>query len=207
MKKIICRCGKIIKLGCRYNKTFLNLHVNGKGYLAKQGVQSILNFFKPIHKSKKIKNDDGVSSAEEWESDDDEGMDDDDLFNVDEISDIENDCEIENEALGDDDVIISLDNKRKPCPGLRSDIISKYVSRTPAQFGGTRRIEVIAKEIFPDLFPNSFSRKKLNYSQKRQLNRHLYAEVVWKVDRDCKSIVFICISCCNLINNIFDQFN
>ena len=74
MKKVIYRCGKVIKLGHRYDETFLNIHVNGKGCLAKQGVQSILNFFKPISKQKKIKIDDGVSSAEEWESDDDEWM-------------------------------------------------------------------------------------------------------------------------------------
>ena len=28
MKKVICRCGKVIKLGRRYDETFLNLHVN-----------------------------------------------------------------------------------------------------------------------------------------------------------------------------------
>lgn len=191
MKKVICRCGKVIKLGRRYDETFLNIHVTGKGCLAKQGVQSILNFFKPISKQKKIKIDDGVSSAEEWESDDDEGMDDDDLFNVDEISDVENDCE--NEVLSDDDTIIPSNNKRKSCPGLRSYIISEYISRTPAQFGGTRRIEVIAKELFPSLFPKNFSRKRLDCSQKRWLNRQLYAEAVWKIDRDCKSLLLLII--------------
>ncbi|CAB4405417.1 unnamed protein product [Rhizophagus irregularis] len=64
MKKVICHCGKVIKL---------------------------------------------VSSTEEWESGDDEGMDDDDLFNVDAISDIENDRE--NEVLSDNDMIISPNNK------------------------------------------------------------------------------------------------
>src|SRR5687768_10100152 len=131
MKKVICRCGKVIKLGRRYDETFLNIHVNSKGCLAKQGVQSILNFFKLIPKPKKIKIDDDVSSTEEWKSDDDEEMDDDDLFSVDEISDVENNCE--NEVLSDDDMIILPNNKRKPCLGLRSYIISKYISHTPAQ--------------------------------------------------------------------------
>jgi len=36
MKKVICRCGKIIKLGRRYDETFLNIHVNGKECLVKQ---------------------------------------------------------------------------------------------------------------------------------------------------------------------------
>ncbi|PKC00754.1 hypothetical protein RhiirA5_427734 [Rhizophagus irregularis] len=79
-KYIICRYGKVIKLDCRYDETFLNIHVNGKGCLAKQGVHS----------------------AEEWKSDDDKKMDDDDLFNVDEISDVENDCE--DEILSDDNM-------------------------------------------------------------------------------------------------------
>ncbi|CAG8805380.1 14494_t:CDS:10, partial [Gigaspora margarita] len=119
MKKIICHCDKVIKLGHHYDETFLNIHVNSKGCLAKQGVH-----------------------AEEWESDDDEKMNND------------------------------------------SFIIHEYISHTPAQFGGTRRIEVIAKEIFLDLFPKEFSSKKLDCSQKHQLNCQLYAEAVWKIDHD-----------------------
>ena len=49
-------------------------------------------------------------------------------------------------------------------PGLRSSIICEYVSRTPVQFGRIRRIEVIAKKLFPDLFPKEFLCKKLNCS-------------------------------------------
>ena len=184
MKKVICRCGKVIKLGRRYDETFLNIHVNGKGCLAKQGVQSILNFFKLIPKPKKIKIDDDVSSTEEWKSDDDEEMDDDDLFSVDEISDVENNCE--NEVLSDDDMIILSNNKQKSYPSLKSNIIYKYISCTLAQFSETKKIKVIAKELFRDLFPRNFSRKKLDCSQKCQLNHQLYAEAVWKIDRICK---------------------
>ncbi|CAG8715685.1 2570_t:CDS:1, partial [Racocetra fulgida] len=92
----ICCCAKVIKLGHYYNKTFLNIHVNDKGYLAKQGVRSILNYFKPISKSKKIKSDNCVSSAEEWESDDDKNIDNNDLFKINKISDIKNDCKSDN---------------------------------------------------------------------------------------------------------------
>ncbi|CAG8746725.1 32688_t:CDS:2 [Gigaspora margarita] len=177
----------IIKLGRRYDEIFLNIYVNSKGCLAKQGVRSILNYFKLIPKSKKIKNDDSISSAEEWESDDDKKMDDDDLFKIDKINDVENDCE--SEVLSNDDMIIPSNNKQKPCSGLRSSIIREYISHTAAQFGGTRRIEVIAKEIFPNLFPKEFSCKKLDYSQKHQLNCQLYAEAVWKIDCDCNKIL------------------
>ena len=202
MKKIICRCGKIIKLGHRYDETFLNIHVNGKGCLAKQGIQSILNFYKPISKLKKIKSDDDINSAEEWESDDDKRMNDDDLFNIDEISEEERESDYENnnnEILSDDDMIIPLNNKRKPYLDFKSNVIREYISRTPAQFGETRRIKVIAKELFPDLFPKNFSCKKLDYSQKRQLNRQLYVEAIWKVDRDCKLILFFFCCVTNII--------
>ncbi|CAG8804691.1 20566_t:CDS:2, partial [Gigaspora rosea] len=98
MKKVICHCGKVIKLGCRYDETFLNIHVDSKGCLAKQGVRSILNYFKPAPKSKKIK-----------------------MMIV-----------LASEVLSDDDMIISSNNKWKPCSGLRSSIIRKYISCTPA---------------------------------------------------------------------------
>jgi hypothetical protein len=73
--------------------------------------------------------------------------------------------------------------KRYYCIGLRSAEISKYIQRTPAQFGGSRRVEIVACELFPNLFPKKFSRKKLNSKQKRQLNRTLFTESVWKIDR------------------------
>jgi hypothetical protein len=71
------------------------------------------------------------------------------------------------------------------CIGLRSAEISKYIKRTPAQFGGSRRIEIVACEIFPNLFSQKFNRKKLNFQQKRLLNRVLFAESIWKIDRSC----------------------
>ena len=148
-----------------------------------------MNFYKPVSKSKKLKQDnenDCVSSAEKWESDDDKGMDDDDLFRVDETDEIQAEYEEEEDLSSEDDMIVPSNNKRKPCPGLSSKEIRKYISHTPAQFGGTRRVEVIAKELFPNLFSTKFSRKKLNHSQKHRLNRQLYSEAVWKIDRDCK---------------------
>ncbi|CAG8470404.1 3475_t:CDS:2 [Racocetra fulgida] len=66
MKKVICRCNKVIKLDHYYDETFLNIHINDKGCLVKQG-----------------------------KSDDDENMGNDDLFKIDKISNVENDCESE----------------------------------------------------------------------------------------------------------------
>ncbi|CAI2185998.1 10139_t:CDS:10, partial [Funneliformis geosporum] len=62
------------------------------------------------------------------------------------------------------------------------------LNRTPAQFGGSRHIEVVVCEIFPNLFSKSFSRKKLNSKQKRQLNRILFTESVWKIDRASNAV-------------------
>ena len=74
--------------------------------------------------------------------------------------------------------------KRSICQGLQSEQISSYINRTPAQFGGSRRVEIVACELFPKLFPKKFSRKKLNHEQKRKLNRALYAESTWQIDRN-----------------------
>ncbi|PKC16097.1 hypothetical protein RhiirA5_407408 [Rhizophagus irregularis] len=59
------------------------------------------------------------------------------------------------------------------------------VDRTSASYGGVRHIEVIAKEIFPNKFPHKFTRKKLTTSQKRALNRKIYAESQWRVGKKC----------------------
>lgn len=110
-------------------------------------------------------------------------MDDDDLIQVDEIN--ENDQDEEFSALDIEEITDTRSTKKRKliCIGLRSAEISKYIKRTPAQFGGSRRVEIVTRELFPNLFSQSFSRKKLNFKQKRQLNRALFAESVWKIDR------------------------
>jgi hypothetical protein len=75
------------------------------------------------------------------------------------------------------------------CKGLQSEQISMYIKRTPAQFGGSRRVETIACELFSRFLGKSFSRKKLKFEEKRKLNRTLYAESVWQIDRSCKLIL------------------
>ncbi|PKC59129.1 hypothetical protein RhiirA1_400179 [Rhizophagus irregularis] len=57
--------------------------------------------------------------------------------------------------------------------------------KTSASYGGVRHVEVIAKEIFPNKFPHKFTRKKLTTSQKRALNRKIYAESQWRVGKKC----------------------
>ncbi|RHZ57144.1 hypothetical protein Glove_393g20 [Diversispora epigaea] len=113
----------------------------------------------------------------------------------------------------DEDQPISKQSKKRICcPGLRSQRIRYYIERTPAQVGGARRIEVIGKELFPLLFVDKFSQKKLNISQKRKLNRQIYTEAEWKIDREgfcvrgknCNGEYinnYLCIECKNLKSN------
>ncbi|CAB4433635.1 unnamed protein product [Rhizophagus irregularis] len=124
-------------------------------------------------------------------------MDDDDIVRIDEENEDDqnqDDQDDQNEYLAIN-INETLDNKNSSknakkrkliCIGLRSTEISSYIKRTPAQFGGSRRIEIVARELFPNLFPYKFNRKKLNSKQKRLLNRALFAESIWKIDRSCK---------------------
>jgi len=127
------------------------------------------------------------SSDEEYNSDFYENLDDDDLLQVDEV--VDNEDEASTLSANDDDESITQcsSKKRQTCVGLQSAQISSYIKRTPAQFGGSRRIEVIAHELFPKKFEGKrFTRKSLDYGEKRKLNRVLYAESVWQIDRESK---------------------
>src|SRR2546421_8711937 len=89
---------------------------------------------------------------EEYDSDVYDNMDDDDLIQVDEVN--EDDQNEEFSAFDIEEISDNIGNTKKRkliCIGLRSAEISKYINRTPAQFGGSRRVEVIAHELFPNL--------------------------------------------------------
>jgi hypothetical protein len=178
-KKVICICGRKIKLNRKWEEDYLNRHVQRSGCKADEGQRTIYNWFKPT-KIKQV--EEQVEEEEEYDSDVYDNMDDDDLIQIDEAkNDEDQDQEISSiETL---DINAKDPKKRYYCIGLRSAEISKYIQRTPAQFGGSRRIEVVACELFPDLFSKKFSRKKLNSKQKRQLNRTLFTESIWKIDR------------------------
>ncbi|CAG8620766.1 989_t:CDS:2, partial [Dentiscutata heterogama] len=174
-----------IQLHRKWEEDYLERHAKSSGCKAKEGQRSIYNFFKPT-------NNQLASSDEEWDSDIYNNMDDDDLLQIDETDEAEevNDDTLaltiltNNESLSDR----QKSKKRLICQGLQSEQISDYIKRTPAQFGGSRRIEVVAREIFPKLFFQKFSRKKLNYDQKQKLNRALYAESTWQIDRNSNAV-------------------
>ncbi|CAB4415318.1 unnamed protein product [Rhizophagus irregularis] len=152
------------------------------GCKAKEGQRSIYNFYKPATQPENAE-----SSEEEFDSDVYDNMDEDDLIQVDEI---DNDGDILTPPLitNNNKKQIYQSKKRQVCCGLQSEQISLYIKRTPAQFGGSRRIEIIARELFPRLVRKKFSRKKLNYEEKRKLNRTLYAESTWQIDRSSNAV-------------------
>ncbi len=111
-------------------------------------------------------------------------MDDDDLIKVDEINDDDQNKKFS--ALDIEEISDNIEHTKKRrliCIGLQFTEISKYIKWTPAQFGGSHRIEVVAHELFLNLFSQKFNQKKLNFKQKKQLNRALFAEFIWKIDR------------------------
>jgi hypothetical protein len=181
-KKIICICGKTIKLNRKWDEDYLNRHVNNNGCKRKTGQKSIYCFFNSIE-------NESISSEEEYDSDICENMDSDDIITVD--SD-DNDNNFD-DILSSEDEDQSNNNKKLKkricCLGLRSQKIRYYIERTPAQVGSTRRIEIIGKELFLSLFLDKFSRKKLNVSQKRKLNKQIYIEAEWRIDREGKIFI------------------
>ncbi|CAB4482434.1 unnamed protein product [Rhizophagus irregularis] len=186
-KKVICICGVVIKLNRKYDEDYINRHANGPR-CKRNEQKSILCFFNPTTTDKK--DDDDVNSDDDWndwESEVEDAMDDDDIITVDENEDGINEKENANIEIINP-TTNQTGRKRKPCLGLRSDLIAKYVDRTPACYGGARRVEIIAKEIYPGKFPHKFTRKKLKPFQKRALNRKIYAESQWRVDKDCIAV-------------------
>ncbi|CAG8600633.1 21664_t:CDS:2 [Gigaspora rosea] len=139
-KKVVCICGKTIKLNRKWKEDYLNHHVQHSGYKANKGQRTIYNRFQPVEQKEHYRKE-----------------------------------EYNKEIKYDSDSVE----------------ISKYIKRTTAQFGGCHRIEIVARELFSHLFAQKFSRKKLNFKQKRQLNCALFAESVWQIDRSKKSWIIL----------------
>ena len=77
-KKVICVCGKIVKLNQKWDEDYLNRHANGNGCKRKTGQRSLYCFF-----NSEKKDNDNSSSEEEYDSDICNNMDDDDIISVD----------------------------------------------------------------------------------------------------------------------------
>ncbi|PKC56066.1 hypothetical protein RhiirA1_446657 [Rhizophagus irregularis] len=184
-KKVICVCGAAIKLSRKWDEDYINRHTRSKGCKRVESQKIIYDYFNVTNK--KCDDDDSDEEWEDWDSEVEDAMDDDDIIGVDERS--EDDNSNFNVDLDFNENIIDLAlNKRRTCSGLHFAKISAYIYCTPANFGGSRRVEVIAKEIWANRFKKGFSRKKLNYKEKRILNRQIYAESQWFIDWQSDSV-------------------
>ncbi|CAJ0862023.1 17572_t:CDS:2, partial [Entrophospora sp. SA101] len=67
------------------------------------------------------------------------------------------------------------------CKGLCDLEYIDYVINSPANFGGGKKLEIIAKQLFPQKFlaNKSFSRRKLSKSELQEFKRALKAEATW----------------------------
>src|SRR6266542_4987318 len=115
----------------------------------------IYNWFKPIE----LTQDEQIEEEEEeYDLDIYDNMDDDDLIKVDEINDDDQNKKFS--ALDIEEISDNTEHTKKRrliCIGFWSAEISKYIKQTPAQFGGSRHIEVVARELFPNLFSQKFN--------------------------------------------------
>jgi len=176
-KKVICVCGAIIKLSRKWDEDYINRHTRSKACTRVEGQKTLYDYFNTNKKC----NDDSDEEWQDWNSEVEDAMDDDDIIDVDERD--EDDNSNFSIDLDFNENIDLTSNKKGICSGLRSAKISAYIDRTPANFGGSRRVEIIAKEIWVNRFKKGFSRKKLTLKEKRILNRQIYAESQWFIDR------------------------
>ena len=112
---------------------------------------------------KEVDDEDNINSDDDWndwKSKVEDIMDGDDIITID-----ENDKKMNEEGNVNIEIINLETNqtgrKRKPCLGLHSDLIAKYVDRIPASYGEAHRVKVIAKEMYPKKFSHKFTRKRL----------------------------------------------
>ena len=67
---------------------------------------------------------------------------------------------------------------------IEHEEIKKYILRTPVSFGGGRRVEIVAKELWSNKFPENFDSSKLSKSEEIILKNAQRAEAEWLIDRD-----------------------
>ena len=78
----------------------------------------------------------------------------------------------------------NIDQNLHICKGLCDLEYIDYVINSPANFGGGKKPEIIAKQLFPQKFPanKSFSRRKLSKSELQEFKRALEAETTWRLE-------------------------
>ncbi|CAG8754685.1 5108_t:CDS:2, partial [Racocetra persica] len=84
-------------------------------------------------------------------------------------------------------------NEIKETNSLNDSEYINYIISSPASFGGGKRPEVIAKELFPEKFSEnaSFTRKKLSNKERREFERVLESEATWHLDKEVLAVYYM----------------
>ncbi|RIB00689.1 hypothetical protein C2G38_2194279 [Gigaspora rosea] len=108
-KKVVCICGKTIKLNRKWEEDYLNRYVQCSGYKANEGQRTIYNWFQPVEQKEHYREED-YNEEIEYDSDVYDNMDDDDLIQIDEI---DKDSDQKFQAISMDELDYIQSNKKR----------------------------------------------------------------------------------------------
>jgi len=76
------------------------------------------------------------------------------------------------------------------CSGLTDEKYHNYILLSPSQYGGGRRVDIVAYELFPEKFQKqkNYSWNALDKDQRMLLQRTLLAFYQWKLDKEVVAI-------------------
>ncbi|GBB86238.1 hypothetical protein RclHR1_12680004 [Rhizophagus clarus] len=78
--------------------------------------------------------------------------------------------------------------KRVACKGLYEEKYQEYVLNSPAEFGGSIRPDIAAKELFPEVIKASLRLKSLGKTRCADLKNYLRAHAIWILDKTTLSV-------------------
>ncbi|GBB85929.1 hypothetical protein RclHR1_12370005 [Rhizophagus clarus] len=78
--------------------------------------------------------------------------------------------------------------KKVACKGLYEDKYQEYVLNSPAEFGGSIRPDIAAKELFPEIVKANFRLKSLGKTRCVDLKNYLCAYAIWILDKTTLSV-------------------
>ncbi|CAB4374643.1 unnamed protein product [Rhizophagus irregularis] len=78
--------------------------------------------------------------------------------------------------------------KNVACKGLFEDKYREYVLNSPAEFGGSIRPDIAAKELFPEIVKANFRLKSLGKMRCADLKNYLRAHAIWILDKTTLSV-------------------
>ncbi|GET00254.1 hypothetical protein RCL_jg3180.t1 [Rhizophagus clarus] len=73
--------------------------------------------------------------------------------------------------------------KRVACKGLYEEKYQEYVLNSPAEFGGSIRPDIAAKELFPEVIKASLRLKSLGKTRCADLKNYLRTHAIWILDK------------------------